>query len=276
MKRIFTLTVLLSFLFSVAQGQSDKTDVLTLGTFHFAFHNRDLIKTEKKDQIDVLDKKYQLEIENIVNQVSKFKPTIIAIEKSPEFQPHIDSLYSSYLAGTYTLGREEYEQIGFRVGKKLGVKKIYCVNDWGRNYNTIDSLLSNDTVANKKFMNFFYQNPDTAKIKLAFPPDIFVTQGIKAELRKRNDEQNLQKELGSYLMGIFKYENENEPFFGTDYVTGWWFNRNLRIFRNIQRIERKPNDKILVIYGAGHMNLLNVFFKASPEFRLVRTNDYLK
>ena len=276
MKRILTLTVLHSFLFSLAQGQSDKTDVLTLGTFHFAFHNRDLIKTDKKDQIDVLDKKYQIEIEDIANQLTQFKPTIIAIEKSPEFQPQIDSLYNSYLSGSYTLGREEYEQIGFRIGKKLGLKKIYCVNDWGRNYNTIDSLLSNDTVAYKKFMNFFYQNPDTAKIRMAFPQDIFITKGIKAELRMKNDEENLKKELGSYLLGIFKYENENEPFFGTDYVTGWWFNRNLRIFRNIQKIERKPTDKILVIYGAGHMNLLNIFFKASPEFRLVRTNDYLK
>ena len=276
MKKALTLMVFHSFLFSLAEGQSDKTDVLTLGTFHFAFHNRDLIKTDKKDQIDVLDKRYQLEIEDIVNQIEKFKPTIIAIEKSPEFQQKIDSLYNSYLDGTYTLGREEYEQIGFRIGKKLGIKKMHCVNDWGRNYDSIDSLLSNDSIVKNKFMSFFYQNPDTSKIKMAFPPDIFITQGIKAELRMKNNEENLQRELGSYLIGIFKYENEKEPFFGTDYVTGWWFNRNLRIFRNIQKIKRKPNDKILVIYGAGHMNLLNIFFKASPEFRLMRINDYLK
>ncbi len=276
MKRTLILTVLLPFLVTSGRGQSDKTQVLTLGTFHFAFHNRDLIKTDKKDQIDVLEKRYQLEIEDIASQISEFKPTIIAIEKSPEFQSQIDSLYKNYLAGTYKLGREEYEQIGFRVAKKQGITKIYCVNDWGRHYSTIDSLLTNDTSANKKFLNFFYQNPDTAKLRMAFLPDIFVSKGIKAELRMKNDEENLQRELGSYLIGIFKYENSSEPFFGTDYVTGWWFNRNLRIFRNIQRIERKPGDKILLIYGAGHMNLLNIFFNASPEFELVRTNDYLK
>ena len=263
-------------LFGSVQGQSTKTDVLTLGTFHFAFHNRDLIKTDKKDQIDVLDKKFQVEIEDIANQITRFKPTIIVIEQSPEFQPRIDSLYKGYLAGTQQLGREEFEQIGFRVGKKLGIPKIYCVNDWGRNYNTIDSLLDNDTIARKKFMDFFYHNPDTAKIKESFPTDVFATEGIKAELRMKNDERNIEKDLGSYFIGIFKYETAQDPFFGPDYVTGWWFNRNLRIFRNIQKIERKPNDRILVIYGAGHMNLLNIFFRSSPEFRLVRTNDYLK
>ncbi|MEP7266457.1 MAG: DUF5694 domain-containing protein, partial [Saprospiraceae bacterium] len=56
----------------------------------------------------------------------------------------------------------------------------------------------------------------------------------------------------------------------------WWFNRNLRIFRNIQKINAKPTDRILVIFGAGHMNLLNIFFKASPEYKLVERNKYLK
>lgn len=263
-------------LFGSVQGQSTKTDVLTIGTFHFAFHNRDVIKTDKKDQIDVLDKKYQAEIEDIADQIVKFKPTIIVIEQSPEFQSRIDSLYKNYVAGNYKLSREEGEQIGFRVGKKLGIEKIYCVNDWGRHYHLIDSLLDNDSAARKKFMDFFYHNPDTAKIRASFPADLFATEGIKAELRMKNDERNIQKDLGSYFIGIFKYETAEDPFFGPDYVTGWWFNRNLRIFRNIQKIERKPNDRILVIYGAGHMNLLNIFFKSSPEFRLVRTNDYLK
>lgn len=136
--------------------------------------------------------------------------------------------------------------------------------------------MNNDTAANKKFINFFYQNPDTAQIKASFPEDIFTTKGIKAELRIKNSAENLQKDFGSYLIGIFKYETESEPFFGTDYVTGWWFNRNLRIFRNFQKIQRKPTDKILVIYGAGHMNLLNLFFRSSPEFNLVKTNDYLQ
>lgn len=83
-------------------------------------------------------------------------------------------------------------------------------------------------------------------------------------------------DLGNYLTGIFKYETKENEFFGPDFVTGWWFNRNLRILRNIQKINAKPTDRILVIFGAGHMNLLNLLFDSSPEYKLVKVNDYLK
>ena len=89
-------------------------------------------------------------------------------------------------------------------------------------------------------------------------------------------KKNQERDLGNYLTGVFKYQWANDPFFGADFTTGWWFNRNLRIFRNIQKINAKPSDRILVIFGAGHMNLLNIFFKASPEYKLVETNKYLK
>jgi len=82
--------------------------------------------------------------------------------------------------------------------------------------------------------------------------------------------------MGTYLIGTFKYETKGNEFFGPDFVTGWWFNRNLRIFRNIQKINAKPADRILVIFGAGHMTLLNSFFDASPEYKLLKVNDYLK
>jgi hypothetical protein len=36
-----------------------KIKVLTLGTFHFAFPNLDVVKTEEKDIIDVLQPDYQ-------------------------------------------------------------------------------------------------------------------------------------------------------------------------------------------------------------------------
>lgn len=84
----------------VAYGQSAKKEALTLGTFHFAFHNRDVRKFDKKDQIDVLDKKYQDKISKIVEKISKFKPTIITVEVDPALQTKVDSLYNSYLNGT--------------------------------------------------------------------------------------------------------------------------------------------------------------------------------
>lgn len=272
MKKYFTLICFFSFF--KCFGQTSKTDVLTIGTFHFEFYNRDVQKTNKKDQIDILDKKYQAEIEDIVRQIVNFKPTIIAIEQDPENQSKIDSLYNRYRNGQYTLSRAEEQQIGFRVAKKLGLQKLYCVNDWGKNYKNIDSLLDNDTIALKNFRNYFYKNPDSSKTYIT--KDIFKEKGIKAELRMLNSEQHQQNDLGNYLIGMFKYQPTDNNFWGADFVTGWWFNRNLRIYRNIQSIRTDPKDKILVIFGAGHMNLLNLFFKVSPEYNLVQASDYFK
>ena len=96
-----------------------------------------------------------------------------------------------------------------------------------------------------------------------------------AELIELNDPEHIRRSLGNYLIGHFKYEFFSNDYIGVDFETGRWFNRNLRIFRNIQRIETGPSDRILVIFGAGHLNLLNYLFECSPEYRLEEANKYL-
>ena len=154
MKYLFTF--IFGLIFSFAFGQSQKTKVLTLGTFHFAFQNLDVKKIARTDQIDVLEPRYQLEIEDIVNRIAAFKPTIIAIEKDPALQTQYDSIYNQYLQGKYELSRSEVEQIGFRLAKMIGLKKLHCVNDWGRNYEVNDSILNGkDTASSKKIHGIF-------------------------------------------------------------------------------------------------------------------------
>jgi len=253
-----------------------QTKVLTLGAFHFTFPNRDVVKTAKEDQINVLDAKYQKEIELIVDKLVKFKPTKIVIERQPEKQQTYDSLYISYLNGKHKLSGSEAQQIGFRLAKRLGLKQLYCTDAWGTDYEDVKkAVYGNDTIAKGKFMDFFYNNPDTILNSYRGKKSLFKTEGILAELKRLNSAEFVKKGLGDYLIGIFKYETKENDQFGPDFVTSWWFNRNLRIFRNIQRINAKPEDKILVIYGAGHMNLLNIFFEASPEYKLLHINDYL-
>ena len=72
-----------------------------------------------------------------------------------------------------------------------------------------------------------------------------------------------------YLLNPFKYEEKPGDFTGADFETGRWFNRNLRIFRNIQRIPHNSEDRILLIIGSDHLNLLNLFFDISKEFEFV-------
>ncbi len=274
MKILAVIILSLSPFFLIAQT-TGKTPVVTLGTFHFNFPNLDVIKIDKGDQIDVLEPNYQREIEEIVDDLLKFAPTIIVIERQPDQQTKVDSLYQEYLRGNYQLSRGEDEQIGFRLAKASSLKRLYCVDEWGSFNEKVSPIVDGkDTVQAQRFEWFYFNNPDSLKKTRNKPT--FKTIGLKKELLLINDENNIKKSLGDYLVGIFKYEINENDFLGVDFETGRWFNRNLRIFRNIQRIRASANDRMVVIYGAGHLNLLNYFFECSPEYQRVNVKNFLR
>lgn len=140
MKKIIILIVcVLSACFAAAQ---EPVPVLTLGTFHFDFPNLDQVQYAESEQIDVLNPVYQNEIETLVGLLEKFAPTIIVIERPVKMQFETDSLFRRYLADCYDLQRGEDEQIGFRLAKRLGIDRIYCVDEWGKHYDEIDEVIT--------------------------------------------------------------------------------------------------------------------------------------
>jgi len=271
------LTFLLGvFVFTNTLAQNNEippqTKIMTLGVFHFAYPNLDAIQTKKENQISVLDEPYQSEVIAVANAISEFKPTIIAIEVTPDQQGKIDSLYALYRADQFTLRKGEIFQLGFRIGKKLNVPVIYCVNDWGRHYQSIEALFK-DSIRQSKFTEYYQNSPDSI-----YEPHREVTKvkNIIDELKKLNNPAAIRERLSVYLLNPFKYEEKPGDFTGVDFETGRWFNRNLRIFRNIQRIQHTGDDRILLIIGREHLNLLNLFFDVSKEFELVSPLPYLE
>ena len=253
-----------------AQNSVSKTEVMTLGVFHFAYHNLDVVTTDKIDQISVLDEPFQSEIISICNAVEEFKPTIIVAEVDPVQQNEIDSLYQLYKLNSYVLKKGEVDQLAFRMAKDLGLTKIYCVNNWGKHYGTLDSIFA-DSVRMARFSDYAVSsNLEHAKQKR---PKV---KSIVDELIWLNKAERIKASLAFYLNEPFQYEETVGDFTGVDFETGRWFNRNLRIFRNIQRIPRTVNDRILVIFGSGHLNLLNPFVDISEEFELVSPLPYLQ
>jgi hypothetical protein len=66
-----------------------------------------------------------------------------------------------------------------------------------------------------------------------------------------------------------------DDYAGADLVSTW-YQRNLRIFSNLHQISDNPDDRILIIYGQGHMPLFQRFAEDSPHFRLDDVQEYLK
>ena len=71
--------------------------------------------------------------------------------------------------------------------------------------------------------------------------------------------------LGVYLVGDFKLDNGR----GADILSIWWYNRNLRIFRKLQEITENKDDRILMIFGNGHAEILRQLLESSPEYEFI-------
>jgi len=273
--KTFNLLLFGLFITNSLFGQISKTPpqtkIMTLGVFHFAYHNLDAIKTEKKDQISVLEEPYQSEIIAIAKAIEEFKPTIIAVEIFPEKQHRIDSLFSLYKSDKLVLGKDEVNQLAFRIGRNLNLPTIYCVNDWGSHYDNVISIF-NDSIRSTRFGDYQTKANDSIYGQCSAPK----VSSIINELYQKNNPDTIKVDLANYLRGIFKYEEKPYDFTGVDFQSGRWFNRNLRIFRNVQRIPHSANDRILLIFGVGHLNLLNYFFDISKEFEFVSPLPYLE
>jgi hypothetical protein len=271
--RFIFLFVALSVTFNVSgQNSLPGTKIMTLGVFHFAYPNLDAVKTPEKDKISVLDEPYHSEILSISNAICDFNPTIIAVEITPDKQTKTDSLYILYKNNKISLGKDETYQLGFRIGNNLNLSKIYCVNDWGRHYANVEEIFSDSTRLNK-FEEYYFHSPDSVYKTSNASTKV---SSIIDELKKANDPTVIRDRLSLYLLNPFKYEEQPGDFTGVDFETGRWFNRNLRIFRNIQRIPHSAADRILLIIGSEHLNLLNLFFDISKEFELVSPLPYLE
>lgn len=265
------LISILSFYLCGQTNEPVKVKVLTLGVFHFDYPNLDAIKVEDKDKISVLDEPYQTDIKNITDALAKFKPTIIAVESLPENQQKIDSLYSLFKSGKWELKKNEIYQLGFRLGKILDLEKIYCIDDMGRHYENIEQIFK-DSIRLVKLENYYFNSTDSIYFKRNRSDKI---KNLTDALILSNNPDNIKGRLGIYLLNPFKYEEKPGDFSGVDFETGRWFSRNLRIFRNIQRIPQTSDDRILLIIGSEHLNLLNHFFEASKEYELISPLPFL-
>ena len=243
---------------------SARAEVLVLGVYHMANPGRDIFNTQADD---VLTTKRQAEIAQLIEVLKKFRPTKIAIESNPG-GPR-PGQYSEYLAGKHTLSRNEIEQLGFRLAKELGHKNIYPVDaDGDFPYPRVEKFAK----ATGRSLELEAINRDFAA-RVKAQNEYLASHTILETLLYMNADDRIAQELALYFRtGRL---NENGDWAGADLLADW-FRRNLRIFGNIVQITDSPNDRVLVIYGAGHLGWLQYNFSHDPNFRLRKLAEFVK
>ena len=255
------------------RGERRPTQALLLGTFHFGYPNLDSHKTDSSKFIDVFSATRQKELDELLNVISRFKPTRIYVEGSS--QQRIDSLYNNYLQGKSALRRNEIDQVAFKLGKILGLTRMYAVdatnfaNDYYKTIPLLDtiSVMSRPADSTRdKFWNEKYAMMYDAGDSIATSLTMLENFLLMAE------PSVLRRYHGHYLSVGFNTKDNAGP----DFLSVWWYNRNLRIFNNILNTKPTANDRILVLFGNGHMPILKQCFESSPEFQLVELKQLLK
>lgn len=249
------------------------TQVLLLGTFHFGYPNLDGHKTDSSKFIDVLSPQRQREIQELADVIKRFKPTRVYVEAwNPAFH---DSLYKEYTEGRYKPGRNETYQLGYRVAKQMGLPQVYpvdasnFVSENYKKYTWIDSLWK----VSEPIDSLRDQYWDKQYSKLYTTSDsIETTLTMLENFLLMAEPANLYRMHGHYLAGGFNTAGNQGP----DGLVMWWYDRNLRIFNNILKTKPGPDDRIMILFGNGHMPILKHCFQSSPEFEVVELKTLVK
>ncbi len=253
-----------------------QAQAMILGVFHF--DNPGLDSYQENYTVDILKDQRQAELEKIIEKLRKFNPTKILVEsRRIERDSILNVEYNNFLMGQFEIEDKANEiyQIGFRLAKELGHNYIFASDvsnspwfgadlDWDK-FDKDEYLKSLGQIEKATRYDFErkYELEDSLKSVLSLL-DYF---------RLINEPSNRLKDHQAYLTALVG--GAGDLYISADGIARW-YQRNLRIFSNVYDIaDFSQEDRILMIYGAGHVWQLRQLFIDSPDFEYVEVNDYL-
>ncbi len=248
-----------------------KPSVLVLGTYHMGDRgNRDVYK---QNVSDVKGNKQQEEIQEVIECIKSFEPTKIAVEFETVRADILETQYKNYINGgsEADLETDEIHQLGFRLAKELDHNNIYPV-DWNRPAGGVPLGYVYEFLKETD-QDLYNQVVEDGEINNKKTQILMDTKSIREVLVALNNPDHLLKQQEIYMK--FALAAHEDFYVGIDWLANYWYRRNLIIFTNVKRLVKKPDDKILVIYGSGHKYLLDTFFTESDLFNVHSVTDYL-
>lgn len=261
------ISVVLIFLLSITiKAQDNKIKVLNIGVFHMG-QTSDANSTE----YDEASKKAKREIKEVCEAIAKFKPTIVLVEQLPKYQKDLENAYNSYLkdvnADTGFYKNNEIQLLGFEIGRLAGVKQFYGIDHrLGYNYNMWD------VAKREKVTKFFEMTKQLKRLEHSVVTDPKKI-GLKNMLKIINSDKAYDFFINSNA-DILMYANSKNGFEGADEASKF-YKRNIRMFANINKIQMKKNDRVLIISGVTHAAYFSKFMRRSMIYELEPITNYL-
>ena len=247
------------------------TKVFLFGTFHFRESDIDFFSDDIQKQLEVINEK-----------LIRFNPDAITDESPIQAQEIVNIAYDKFTledlkkfdyarseplgqvsmwGNTHTLTydkaamKNERFQIAFRMGKTLGLDKIYSIDD--------DTLFKSINEDSPEYIKNAFDNR-RKKMDIGNGSILEMLRNINSEEWSYHNQQ--------------LYVVNNEIGAGASYAgaecLASWYERNLKIFANLQKLCRN-HKRIFSLYGAGHLYILRVFINTCEYMELVDYRDYL-
>jgi len=275
MKRSVPLTALALAVAMPALGQpptaaapaqaAARAEVLVLGVYHMANPGRDIFNMKADD---VLAPKRQAEIGQLIEVLKGFRPTKIAVERDV-WDDRVPKDYADYVAGKHELTRNEIEQIGFRLARELDHKTVYAVDAEGEF--PFPRLVNYAKASGRSKELETIMGEISAMVKAQ--DQYLASHTILETLVYMNAAEGVARDVGFY----YRQAHFGEPgdWAGADLVADW-FRRNMRICANVTRLADSPNERVMAIFGAGHLGWLRHDVSSDPSLRLRQLAEFVK
>lgn len=175
--------------------------------------------------------------------------------------------YRHYRAGTFALTANEIHQLGFRTAAAAGHEQIHAINwntpiDW-------DQAVTFAQECQPALLEEMWGPLERSTTELTRQVERL---SVSAILRRVNDPAELAENHRTYLTKM--RIGAAERYVGVDIVKEWYA-RNMRIFVNLTRLIASPQDRVLVIFGAGHIPLLAQYVRGSGLYTVEQATTYL-
>ncbi|WP_299110005.1 DUF5694 domain-containing protein [uncultured Tenacibaculum sp.] len=250
------------------EKQSDlkKISVLNFGTFHMG-ETADATKTE----FDEHDKKNQKEVHKIAAMLAAFKPTVIIVETPLSYNEKLQSLYQQYIDNPEMDFKrpDEVELLAYELGRLSNTKRIYGIDHkMSYNYN-VGAEIKNEL--DPAWHDKYYKNP------LKFYPEVNYDENelnLLEKLKQTNHDRFLDF-LITVNADMLTHAGTKDNFEGADEAAKY-YQRNLRMYSNLNRLELNEDDRVFILMGASHTAFFRDFISRSPKYTMVNTFDYLK
>lgn len=262
MNKIFAC--LLALLFSMTSAATEPAKVLLLGTFHFANPGKDVVKTSV---FNVSSNDGQQQVMQLVERLNRFKPTKVLLEFEPSRNDEMNQRYQDYRNGELELGINEIYQLGFRLAAMNDHPAVYGIDEREVHWSGDKLFAYAEQYEPAVYADMQQQIAQITETKEREQ----TTKSLIELIRLENTPASLRQNLGFYI----KYNDlgVGDGFAGAD-STASWFERNIRMHALVQQYAQ-PDERLLVIAGAGHAAVMNLLIDNDPRLQRVDALDYL-